>query len=236
MDASSSHGGGKPPTLMALPAEIRSMIYRAAIPTDQQIETLASPPLLRVNKQIRAEATHLYYSMNTFWIHLPASEDRWPGVLAMFHAAVERGYLASISYIHVIFEIKVKQAEPTEEDDDEDDDEDDVQDDDEDDVQDDVQDDVEDDVQDDVQDDVEDDKWKTAFLALEMSDGYPDFLDDKSPMEEPYLETYVGNNETDWNDYDAVKALVRETLRLDPYFDPDRYVEAYFVWLHFIEF
>ena len=235
---------------MALPAEIRSMIYRAAIPTDQQIETLASPPLLRVNKQIRAEATHLYYSMNTFWIHLPASEDRWPGVLAMFHAAVERGYLASISYIHVIFEIKVKQAEPTEEDDDEDDDEDDVQDD------------VQDDVEDDVQDDVEDDKWKTAFLALEMSDGYPDFLDDKSPMEEPYLETYVGNNETDWNDYDAVKALVRETLRLDPYFDPDRvdseaafdrltetltvlaprcslatrYVEAYFVWLHFIEF
>lgn len=56
--------------LLGLPAEIRNSIYRLALVEDiiritpQNLAGASQPPLLQVNRQIRSEATSIYYQEN----------------------------------------------------------------------------------------------------------------------------------------------------------------------------
>ncbi|KAI1420323.1 hypothetical protein F5Y12DRAFT_791728 [Xylaria sp. FL1777] len=71
---------GKNP-ILDVPAEIRLMIYRLAIikrltghhasPPDGFVCSLVPPPLARVNRLLRQEVIHEYYTNNEFWIQLP---------------------------------------------------------------------------------------------------------------------------------------------------------------------
>lgn len=69
---------------LALPAEIRNIIYREALsPTmpsglKQVVLTLAHPPLARVNKQLRDESLPIFYGENNFYINIKARSTQRP--------------------------------------------------------------------------------------------------------------------------------------------------------------
>ena len=60
--------------LLDLPPELRNSIYRLALRNIRPIKPLTGrpPALVQANKQIRAEATSIYYAENTFSIALTA--------------------------------------------------------------------------------------------------------------------------------------------------------------------
>lgn len=72
------HGKTQPFRFLALPAEIRNMIYREAlIPRTPEgikkdVRTLAQPPLARVSRQLRAESVPIFYGENLFSINIEA--------------------------------------------------------------------------------------------------------------------------------------------------------------------
>lgn len=63
---------------LALPAEIRDIIYREALVPrtpkgiKEPVCTLAHPPLARVSKQLRAESLPVFYGENQFFINIDA--------------------------------------------------------------------------------------------------------------------------------------------------------------------
>ena len=79
---------GKPTEsrLLTLPAELRYSIYRLILRSDESIDPLTiaartHTALLKVNKQIRSEATSIYYAENSFALTITASNTnkiaRW---------------------------------------------------------------------------------------------------------------------------------------------------------------
>ncbi|EME42155.1 hypothetical protein DOTSEDRAFT_54593 [Dothistroma septosporum NZE10] len=57
--------------LLTLPAELRTIIYQIALTADRNYIAITPtdhqrPPLLLINRQIRQEAAHLYFSENAF--------------------------------------------------------------------------------------------------------------------------------------------------------------------------
>ena len=72
-DAEQVDGGGL--HLLNLPAEIRILIYREALVSDEAIDIDTTnrrvPGLLQINRQIRQEARPLYFLENTFDIACP---------------------------------------------------------------------------------------------------------------------------------------------------------------------
>ncbi|KAI1127590.1 hypothetical protein F5Y10DRAFT_266011 [Nemania abortiva] len=71
--------------LLGLPTELRLIIYNYAVvqrvtgPRSDSdsgfTRNLIPPSLARVNRQLRKEVTHEYYSKNEFWIQIPTRKD-----------------------------------------------------------------------------------------------------------------------------------------------------------------
>ena len=63
--------------LLALPGEIRNMIYGYALAENSRLflDTLSPPPLMAVSRQIRAEGLHIYVQVNRFHILLSVRTD-----------------------------------------------------------------------------------------------------------------------------------------------------------------
>ncbi|KAK4613692.1 hypothetical protein CLAFUW4_09170 [Fulvia fulva] len=78
--------------LLELPAELRNRIYRYSLLEDRQSgidiypQTFAQPPLIRTCNQIRAEASSIYYSENTFYVDAPDFDHR---LLAAFYTQIQ---------------------------------------------------------------------------------------------------------------------------------------------------
>lgn len=87
--------------LLSLPAELREMIYTFALTDDDCVEpTDGKPALLQANRQVRREASPIYYTLNAFAFSLSSDTQlrAWLRSLGPFAQHVRSIILDSIGH------------------------------------------------------------------------------------------------------------------------------------------
>ena len=105
------HHQSKSTSLLTLPPEIRLQIYALLLPTSRtyiigrdyghSISYLKYPPLLQLNRQLRAETLPLFFGENTFIVDIHQLGDlraflKWVSVLDRRAAAETLGWMADL--------------------------------------------------------------------------------------------------------------------------------------------